>query len=116
MFFLAFALIVAVVNRGRWVGYVLGGFGVGILVYLGYIAVVALQVRLWEFTPAEAAQFMGTQWLSPVALIAGIAAREVTIWFGAWVSKRGAKVTLRNVAARVDYDRLLDAGPQLTRM
>jgi hypothetical protein len=65
-------------------------------------------------TPTEAAHFIGTQWLNPGAIAAGVVAREVPIWFGAWIAARGRKVTARNIEARQEYDRLIDEGPQLT--
>lgn len=114
-FFGAFALLVAIVNRGGWWAYVLGGFAVAVIVYFSFVGGSLLTVNAWEMTPSQAAQFIAGQWLNPVAIIAAIAAREVPIWFGAWIAARGRKVTARNIEARREYDRVLAEGPTLTR-
>jgi hypothetical protein len=41
--------------------------------------------------------------------------RELTIWFGAWVAARGKRVTELNIEAQREYERTLEAGPQLVR-
>jgi hypothetical protein len=114
-FFLAFALLVAVLNRAGWWSYVLGGFLVAVVVYFSYIGGALLAVQAWTLTGSEAARFISTQWLNPGAIAAAIVAREVPIWFGAWIARRGRSVTAKNVAARQEYERQLAEGPQLAR-
>ena len=114
-FFLAFALLVAVLNRAGWWAYVLGGFVVAVIVYFSYLGGALLAVQAWSLTPAEAARFLGTQWLNPGAIAAAVVAREVPIWFGAWIARRGRSVTAKNAAAKAEYERKLAEGPQLTR-
>ncbi|MGY4858095.1 hypothetical protein [Cryobacterium sp. AP23] len=114
-FFLAFALLVSVLNRAGWWAYVLGGFLVAVIVYFSYIGGALLAVQAWTLTGSEAARFISTQWLNPGAIAAAIVAREVPIWFGAWIARRGRSVTAKNVAARQEYERQLAEGPQLAR-
>ncbi|WEO76792.1 hypothetical protein BJQ94_15740 [Cryobacterium sp. SO2] len=114
-FFLAFALMVSVINRAGWWAYVLGGFLVAVVVYFSYIGGALLAVQAWTLTATEAARFISTQWLNPGAIAAAIVAREVPIWFGAWIARRGRAVTAKNVAARQEYERQLAEGPQLAR-
>lgn len=114
-FFGAFALLAAIVNRGGWWAYVLGGFAVAVIVYFSFIGGSLLTIDAWTLTPSQAGQFIAGQWLNPVAIVAAVAAREVPIWFGAWVAARGRKVTARNIAVRQEYDRVLAEGPTLTR-
>jgi hypothetical protein len=114
-FFLAFALLVAVLNRAGWWAYVLGGFLVAVVVYFAYLGGALLAVQAWTLTPTEAVRFMSNQWLNPGAIAAAIVAREVPIWFGAWIARRGRSVTAKNVAAKQEYERQLAEGPQLTR-
>ncbi|MBX0301785.1 hypothetical protein K2F54_17615 [Cryobacterium sp. 1639] len=114
-FFLAFALLVAVLNRAGWWAYVLGGFLVAIVVYFSYIGGALLAVQAWTLTASEASRFISTQWLNPGAIAAAIMAREVPIWFGAWIARRGRSVTAKNAAAREEYERQLAEGPQLAR-
>lgn len=113
--FLGFALLAAIVNRGPWWYYAVFGLLVGVLVYFSYIGASLLTVQAWTMTVDEAADFIGDRWLDPFALIAGILAREVTIWFGGWIASRGRAVTERNRLALEAYDRELAAGPQPIR-
>lgn len=114
-FFVAFAILIALTNRAGWWSYVLFGFLVGAVVYFSYIGGALLTVQAWTLTPEDAARFVSTQWLNPGAIAAGVIAREVPIWAGAWIARRGRGVTARNVEARQEYDRQLAEGPQLSR-
>ena len=111
-FFVAFALLVLIVNRGGWWAYVLFGFLVAVVVYFSYIGAALLSVQAWNFTPDQAARFIGQQWLNPGAIAAAVVAREVPIWAGAWIARNGRAVTERNATAKAEYDRVLAAGPQ----
>ena len=53
--------------------------------------------------------------LAPLAIAAFIIGRELTIWFGAWAAARGERVTELNIEAQREYERTLEAGPQLVR-
>lgn len=110
--FVGFALLAVIVNRGAWWYYAVFGLLVGVLVYLSYLGAALLTIEAWTLTVDEVNEFIGQRWLDPFALIAGILAREITIWLGAWVAARGRTVTERNRIAREAYDRELAAGPQ----
>ncbi|MGO4691327.1 hypothetical protein [Glaciibacter sp. 2TAF33] len=114
-FFLAFALLIALVNRGGWWAYVLFAFLVAVVVYFSYIGGALLTQAAWNFTPEEAGRFVASLWLNPAAIAAAVLAREVPIWFGAWIARRGRKVTVRNTEARAEYERQIAEGPQLAR-
>lgn len=114
-FFLALAVLIAFVNRGGWWAYVLVGFFVAVVVYFSFIGGGLLTVQVWNFTPDEASRFVGTQWLQPSAIAAAVIAREVTIWAGAWIARRGRKVTARNIEASQEHERVLAEGPQFDR-
>jgi hypothetical protein len=114
-FFLSFALLVSVVNRAGWWAYVLFGFLVAIVVYVAYVGSVLLTVQAWTLSQPEVAGVLSQQWFAPFAIAAAIIAREVPIWFGAWISRRGRSVTSRNQAARTEYERVLAEGPQIAR-
>ncbi len=109
-FYLGFLLLAAVVNRGGWPGYVIGGFGVGLIAWLTLLG-GALINQAWLLRPAEVSGFLADTVLSPQAIIVFIVAREVTIWVGAIVARRGAKVTIRNTEAKADYERRLAESP-----
>ncbi|WP_105033357.1 hypothetical protein [Cryobacterium aureum] len=118
-FFLAYAALIALVNRGGWWAYVLFGFFVGVVVYFSYIggAMLGLVIdgQSDGLTPTELSRIVSTLWLNPGAIAAGLIAREVPIWAGAWISRRGRRVTAKNLEARTEYERLLADGPQVAR-
>ena len=113
VFFLGFWLLGAFVNRARWAAWVLLGIFVGIIAYAGHIAGALVDAPFWQLTAREGLDEVGKQLLSPLAIAAFVFAREITIWFGAWVARRGAKVTARNAEAQAEYERTLEAGPKL---
>ncbi|SDK29063.1 hypothetical protein SAMN05216282_104197 [Cryobacterium psychrotolerans] len=113
-FFIALAVLVALVNRGGWWAYVLFGFVVAAVVYFSYIGGALLTVQAWNYSPDEAVRFVNTLWLNPLAIAAAVIAREVPIWAGAWIARSGRSVTARNAETRAEYERQLAEGPQLT--
>jgi hypothetical protein len=116
VFFIAFWLLGAIINRGRWGAWVIFGILVGVAAYLGHILGALFQAPFWMLTASEGAALVEGQLLAPLAIGAFIIGRELTIWFGAWVAARGARVTELNVEAQREYERTLEAGPQLTRV
>lgn len=116
VFFIAFWLLGAIINRGRWGAWVIFGLLVGVAAYLGHILGVLFQAPFWMLTASEGAALVESEFLAPLAIGAFIIGRELTIWFGAWVAARGARVTELNVEAQREYERTLEAGPQLTRV
>ncbi|MTE23550.1 hypothetical protein [Microbacterium sp. ZXX196] len=111
-FWLAFWLLGAIVNRARWWSWVIFGLLVAVLTYVGFLAGVFVDAPFWAITAREGVDLLVANVLHPVALLALILAREVTIWFGAWVSKRGGKIAELNREEREEYDRLIADGPQ----
>ncbi|MGN6127645.1 MAG: hypothetical protein ACTHON_13855, partial [Humibacter sp.] len=111
VFFLAFVLLIVIVNRGGWWAYGIGSFFVGVIVYFGYVGGALLTVSAWKFGSGEVTQFLGTLWSSPLTFAAAVVALETSLWFGAWVAARGRRVRERNLEARRDYDRRIEAGP-----
>ncbi|GGI48211.1 hypothetical protein BCL57_002724 [Agromyces flavus] len=111
-FFIAFALLAVILNRAAWWSWAVFGLLVGVVVYFAYIGASLLTVGAWQFTPAEAADFLRQRWLDPFAIIAFIVARELPIWFGGWIAAHGRTVGEHNREAREEYERQLAAGPQ----
>lgn len=115
VFFLAFWLLGAVINRGRWGAWVIFGLLVGFAAWAGHILGQLFQAPFWTLTAREGAEITAEQVLAPLAIVAFILGRELTIWFGAWVASRGRRVTELNDEAQREYERTLEAGPQLVR-
>ncbi len=116
VFFLAFWLLGAIINRGRWGRWVIFGLLVGAAAYGGHLLGQLFEAPFWSLTPSQGAELIEGQVLAPLAIVAFILGREITIWFGAWVASRGARVTELNIEAQREYERTLEAGPQLHRM
>jgi hypothetical protein len=115
VFFIAFWLLGAIINRGRWGVWVILGVLVGIAGYGGHILGQLFEAPFWTLTARQGAEVVDGQLLAPLAIAAFVFGRELTIWFGAWVSARGKRVTELNIEAQREYERTLEAGPQLVR-
>ena len=116
VFFFAFWLLGAIINRGRWGAWVIFGLLVGLASWGGYILGELVGAPFWTLTASEGAQLVQDELLAPLGIAAFVIGRELTIWFGAWVAARGRRVTELNVEARREYERTLEAGPQLARL
>ena len=115
VFFIAFWLLGAIINRGRWGAWVIIGLLVGVAAWGGHLLGQLFEAPFWNVTASEGADIVNQQLFAPLAIAAFIIGRELTIWFGAWVAARGRRVTALNVEARREYERTLEAGPQLAR-
>lgn len=116
VFFIGFWLLGAVINRGRWAHWVIFGLIVGAFAYGGHLLGQLFQAQFWTLPGSESLALLEGQWLAPLALVAFIIGREVTIWFGAWVAARGRRISEVNVEAQREYERTLEAGPQLSSL
>lgn len=115
VFFIAFWLLGAIINRGRWGAWVIFGLLVGIASYGGHILGALFQAPFWMLTASEGGALVEAELLAPLAIAAFVIGRELTIWFGAWAAARGARVTELNIEAQREYERTLEAGPQLVQ-
>jgi len=115
VFYLAFCILGAFINRGRWGLWVIFGLLVGLASYGGHLLGALVAAPFWTLTASQGAQLAADELFAPLALVALVAGREITIWFGAWVASRGRRVTELNAEAQREYERTLEAGPQLHR-
>ncbi len=115
VFFLGFWLLGAIINRGRWGLWVVFGILVGAVAYGGHLLGQLFEAPFWLQTPTESRELIGEQLLAPLAIAAFVFARELTIWFGAWVARSGARKNELNAEAQREYERTLEAGPTLSR-
>lgn len=114
-FLVALVILVAIVGRAGWWAYVLGGFVVGVLVWLATtltLSAVADGVRetmgaLPGQTGSSFMELLRDYGLTLPAIAAGVLAREVTVWFGAWIGARGRKMKARNAVALAEYEEAL---------
>ncbi|MBO9627096.1 MAG: ABC transporter [Microbacterium sp.] len=115
VFFLGFWLLGAFINRGRWGLWVVFGIIVGVFAYGGYILGQLAEAPFWQLTASQGGELVSAQLLSPLAIAAFVFGRELTIWFGAWVARSGARKSELNAEAQREYERTLEAGPTLAR-
>jgi hypothetical protein len=97
-------LIALIVNRAGWPAHVVGSIIVGLIVYFGTIGVLLLSNGIIENTPEQAQFFFSVALADPGIIAGGLLAREVWLWTGAMVAKRGRKVTTRNRDARAQWE------------
>lgn len=115
VFFIGFWLLGAIINRGRWGLWVVFGLLVGVVSYGGYILGQLFEAPFWQITSDQATALVGEQLFAPFAIAAFVLGRELTIWFGAWVARSGARKTELNEEAQREYERTIEAGPTLSR-
>ncbi|WP_347754561.1 hypothetical protein [Agrococcus sp. ProA11] len=108
VFFLAYWLITLLVNRAGWWAHVLGAFVVALLVYAAHIAGAHIeQEGGWSAYASVFSmdlQSLGQLVLAPLSVLAFILAREVPIWFGGIVARRGRKARDWNRQALDDFN------------
>lgn len=107
LFVVGFILLVLITNRAAWWAYILGSVFVGLFVYFGTVGVAMLGAGVIQ-NPGSAADMFRAQLLNPFIVVAGLLAREVSLWVGAGISRRGRRVKARNAEARAAYERDLE--------
>ncbi|MDR6866699.1 hypothetical protein J2Y69_001292 [Microbacterium resistens] len=113
VFFIGFWLLGAIINRGRWGFWVIFGILVGAVAYGGHILGELFAAPFWSQAAAKNLDIVDAQLLAPLAIVALVIGRELTVWFGAWAARSGARKNVRNAEAQREYERVLEAGPQL---
>ncbi len=106
-FVIAFVILVLLANRANWWAYILGSVFVAVVVYFGSIGLILLSTGVILDTPEEAAGRFSALLVSPIIIIATILAREVSLWLGSLISRRGRSLKVRNAEARAGYEREL---------
>lgn len=108
-FLIGFVLVVLVVNRANWWAYIIGSLLVGVFVYFGAIGLTLLGTGIIQETPDAAAMRFSDALRAPFFIVAALLAREVALWTGAIISRRGRRLRARNIENREAYDRELAA-------
>ncbi|SDH36918.1 hypothetical protein [Agrococcus jejuensis] len=108
VFFVAYWLVTLIVNRAGWWAHVLGGFIVALLAYAAHVAgsFLETQSNVWDvmglvdITGAE----LGLLLVAPTSIVTFLVAREVPVWFGGIVARRGRSAKRRNKEALDEYE------------
>lgn len=102
LFAVGFVLMVLLLNRAAWWLHVLGSILVAAVVYFGTIG-IALLLNLVQNEIPDAG--FTTFAAAPFILLATVIAREVSIWVGLLIARRGGRLKTRNAQARADFER-----------
>jgi hypothetical protein len=106
-FVIAFVLLVLVVNRANWWAFIVGSLVVAVIVYFGSIGLGLLTQNIILATPDRAAELFRASLGNPFVIAAALLAREVSLWTGGIISRRGRRLRARNLENRAAYDREL---------
>lgn len=115
-FFIGYVLLILIVGRAGWWAHVLGGFLVAALVWAATDA--GLAFATYQLSGASGLSNLLDGSVTPITVIqhyglllpsvaAGVIAREVIVWFGAWIGARGRKVSRANAEALAEYETAL---------
>ncbi|BAU31353.1 hypothetical protein [Microcella alkaliphila] len=105
----AHLLLVLVANRAGWWMHVLGGFLVAVLVWVSFLGAALIAAGAIGATEAQQQSVILQQLVNPLGIIAAVLAREIPIWVGGIVARRGRTQTARNAEALAAYERDLAA-------
>ncbi|CAN5228077.1 hypothetical protein BH09ACT5_BH09ACT5_18640 [soil metagenome] len=106
-FVIGFVLLVLIVNRANWWAFIIGSLLVGVVVYLGSIGLTLLGTGIVSNTPDVAAGRFAEALRAPFFIVAALLAREVALWTGGIISRRGRRLRARNLENRAAYEREL---------
>ncbi len=98
-FTIGFVALVLLVNRAAWWVHVLGSLLVALVTYLGSVGMLLLVN--WIAGVDVGLRAVAT---SPFVLAAAAVAREVSIWIGLLIARRGQRLAARNRADREAFE------------
>ncbi|SDS23209.1 hypothetical protein [Agrococcus carbonis] len=108
VFFLAYWIVTLIVNRAGWWAHVLGAFIVALLVYAAHIGGAFMEEQGgwtgYTALPGIDPQSLGQLLLAPLSVLAFVIAREVPVWVGGIVARRGRKAREWNRQAMDEYN------------
>lgn len=105
----AHLILVLVANRAGWWMHVLGGFIVAVLVWVAFIGAALIAAGVVGGPEAQQQIVILQQTVNPLGIIAAVLAREIPIWVGGLVARRGRAQAARNAEAQAAYERDLAA-------
>ncbi|RZS56455.1 hypothetical protein EV141_1919 [Microcella putealis] len=105
----AHLLLVLIANRAGWWMHVLGGFLVAVLVWVAFIGAAVITAGAAGASAAEQQAVILQQVVNPLGILAAVLAREIPIWVGGIVARRGRTQTAKNAEAQDAYERDLAA-------
>jgi hypothetical protein len=104
-FAVAMLIVVVIANCAGWWSYMITSAIVALVVYFGSAGMILLLNGVVLATPEQAALLFREVLTNPITVSTAGVAREVAIWSGLIVSRRGKRVTAANLVARQTFDR-----------
>ncbi len=104
-FFLGLVIVTLVLNRAGWWSHIIGSVVVGLITWLGSASLVLVAAGMFSMNQGEANEVFWAALFSPILIIAGLLGREVAIWTGAILARRGRSLRVRNAEAQEAYER-----------
>jgi hypothetical protein len=105
LFFIGMVLVVLVVNKAGWWSHIFGSVIVGLVVLFGTASLVLVSAGMLSMTQQQANLVFYSSLLQPTTIVAALLAREVAIWTGSVIARRGRKVKARNAEAHEKFER-----------
>lgn len=113
IFFVGFWFLGLFVNRAKWGKWVFFSFIPGLFAWGGVALGALLANEFWRHSTSEMLTVAQSAAMTLHGLAAFLIGREVTVWYGKWAAGAGAKKLARYETEEAEYERTIEAGPQL---
>jgi len=104
-FFVGLVIVTLLLNRAGWWSHIIGSVVVGLITWFGSASLVLLSAGMASMNQTEANETFYAALFSPILIIAALLAREVSIWTGAILARRGRGLKVRNAEAQEAFER-----------
>lgn len=104
-FFIGLLLVTLILNRAGWWSHIIGSVVVGAITWFGSATLVLVAAGMLSMNQSEANDTFWAALFSPTLIVAALLAREVAIWTGAILARRGRSLKVRNAEAYEAYER-----------
>jgi hypothetical protein len=104
-FFLGLLIVTLLLNRAGWWSHIIGSVVVGLITWFGSASLVLVSAGMATMNQTEANDTFWAALFSPILIIAALLGREVAIWTGAILARRGRSLKVRNAEAQEAYER-----------
>ena len=103
--FIGLVLLGLVLNRSGWWSHIFGSVVVGAIVWFGSASLALVAAGMLSMTQPQANEFFYAALFSPFLIIAALLAREIAMWTGAVLARRGRTLKVRNADAYAEYEK-----------
>lgn len=104
-FLVGIVIVTLLLNRAGWWSHIIGSVIVGLITWFGSASLALVAAGMATMNQTEANETFYAALFSPILVIAALLAREVAIWTGAILARRGRSLKLRNAEAQEAFER-----------